>query len=335
MQCPPNPKSPQPSSRGFTLVELLVVIAIIGVLVALLLPAVQQARESSRRTACQSNLKQLALALHNYHDTHLVLPPAGADYGWCKYPALYGPKEVKNLNGWVLVLPFLEQSGLHSQLDFNQTLANVTTGNDGCCPPTTALVPLTGDAVTSGNADLITKRLPFFTCPSDAGNPYLPDGGVYGIKSGSKKLAAKTNYDFSTGNSFDCDAWRRQTTRTVFGENSNTRFSDINDGTSQTAFVVETLYEVYNGRCNAWGFRGWVMVGVDVGNHRINRWDYLPYAPFKRGRLGSWAHPGSMHASGCQLARADGSVGFIREEVGTVIKQRLSTMNDGQSFELP
>ncbi len=323
-------------SLGFTLVELLVVIAIIGILVALLLPAVQQARESSRRAACQSNVKQLALALHNYHDAFGFFPPAGYGYGWCRYPALYGPTEVKNANGWVMVLPFLEQLGAHSQFNFNQASANVTTGNDGCCPPTTMTSSLVGDAVTSGNADIISKKLAIFSCPSDAGKPFLADGGVYGIKTGSGKLAAKNNYDFSTGNSYDCNAWRRQTTpKAMFGENSNSRLADIIDGSSQTSLVVETLYEVYNGRCNAWGFRGWVMVGVDLGNHRINRWDYSPYTQPKVGRLGSWAHPGSLHPGGCHVALADGSVFFIRENTDAVIKQRISTMNDGVAVSLP
>src|SRR6188474_2683919 len=92
--------------RAFTLVELLVVIAIIGVLVALLLPAVQAAREAARRMSCSNNLKQLSLALHNYEDTHKTLPPAGID---------------SNQMSWtVLLLPYMEQKPLYDQFNFNK-----------------------------------------------------------------------------------------------------------------------------------------------------------------------------------------------------------------------
>src|SRR5439155_5143354 len=98
---------PLPNRRsGFTLVELLVVIAIIGVLVALLLPAVQAAREAARRSQCSNNLKQLSLALHNYEGTHNTLPPAGID---------------SNQMSWtVLLLPFFEQQALYDQFNFNK-----------------------------------------------------------------------------------------------------------------------------------------------------------------------------------------------------------------------
>lgn len=96
--------------RGFTLIELLVVIAIIAVLIALLLPAVQQAREAARRTQCKNNLKQIGLALHNYHDVHKTFVPATIYMGYGDTaPWPY------NLNhtGWLMLLPFLEQGNLH------------------------------------------------------------------------------------------------------------------------------------------------------------------------------------------------------------------------------
>lgn len=97
-------------NAGFTLIELLVVIAIIAILIALLLPAVQQAREAARRTQCKNNLKQLGLALHNYHDTHSVFPPGLL--GRCTTPDL-------NASGLVMLLPYIEQNNLYSQFNFS------------------------------------------------------------------------------------------------------------------------------------------------------------------------------------------------------------------------
>ncbi|WP_437192938.1 DUF1559 family PulG-like putative transporter [Planctomicrobium sp. SH527] len=102
------PKQIQRSQRGFTLIELLVVIAIIAILIALLLPAVQQAREAARRSQCKNNLKQIALALHNYHDSHLVFP-----YGYWSREGVAGFR--KNRDTWFQrVLPFVEQTALYN-----------------------------------------------------------------------------------------------------------------------------------------------------------------------------------------------------------------------------
>ncbi len=127
--------------RGFTLVELLVVIAIIGILVSLLLPAVQAAREAARRTQCVNNLKQLGLALHVYHDTFQTLPFGQGGTG-ARYSAT------------ALLLPFLEQSNLHATIDFNQPYSHPV--NDA--------------------ARLM--ELSMFRCPSDVRNPLPQTGGA-------------------------------------------------------------------------------------------------------------------------------------------------------------
>src|SRR6516165_3706706 len=105
--------------QGFTLIELLVVIAIIGVLLGLLVPAVQKVRESAARLQCQNNLKQMGLALHNYHDAQQSLPPGYAAV------ASYSDGATDTTPGWgwaVFVLPYLEQDNLYRQIDFRQPI---------------------------------------------------------------------------------------------------------------------------------------------------------------------------------------------------------------------
>jgi prepilin-type N-terminal cleavage/methylation domain-containing protein len=249
---------------GFTLIELLVVIAILAVLTALLLPAVQRVREAANRTKCANNLKQIALAVHNYEAVYHRLPPAGRGYGWCRFPEDYGDKVIYNSNGLVLLLPYLEQEALYHGYDPTQCASNCMEGNTGCCAPVRSEglpgVTLAGDAVDSGNAAVEATRLAVFRCPSDPGNPLLPNGFYYSIKDGAPYYGVKTNYDFCVSSDYSCNAWRREgpQTRRMFGENSSTRLTDVTDGTSQTIMLAEATLEVYNGRCTPWGYRGWV-----------------------------------------------------------------------------
>jgi len=145
--------------RGFTLVELLVVIAIIGILVALLLPAVQAARESARRLQCQNNLKQVGLAIHNHHDTYRLLPTGGRDYFSTRTWASNGAPETVNKQDWgwlYQMLPFLEQGNLWADsTDTNVMMAKVP---GYFCP---------------------TRRAPMIIGGSRGMNDFAGNGGLY------------------------------------------------------------------------------------------------------------------------------------------------------------
>ena len=137
------------SRRAFTLIELLVVIAIIGILVALLLPAVQQAREAARRTQCKNNLKQYGLALHNYHDTYGKFPGAG---GWAVGTRGWDWElETSPHISWqVRVLPYMDQAPLYNQLKMNQMYQD--------------------RAILADGSRTWTKQVPYARCPSDNSN---------------------------------------------------------------------------------------------------------------------------------------------------------------------
>ena len=312
--------------QGFTLVELLVVIAIIGVLVALLLPAVQAAREAARRAHCQNNLKQIGVALHNYHSAHNRFPPGGMDYGWCQHPQEGGTDTIRNGNGLLLLLPYLEQQVLYDQFDQNHAAFNAELGNNTCCAPTSSLGSLLGDAVASGNLDVAKEPLSIFSCPSDTGELFLKTEG------------AKTNYDFSASKEYQCARWSHSnsTTRRIFGENSTTRTANVTDGLSNTIALAETMRDVHIGRATAWCYRIWVMVGVDVGQLEINQWqDPTIIEDPRRSQLVSYGHAGSLHGDGAHVLMADGSTHYLADDTDQTVRERLAAMSDGLVVALP
>jgi prepilin-type N-terminal cleavage/methylation domain-containing protein len=330
---------------AFTLVELLVVIAIIGMLVALLLPAVQSARESARRMSCSNNLKQLGLAMHNYHDVNLRFPPAGLNYGWCRNPpAATGRSNdrILNINGLALMLPFYEQGGMAQSYVNTAAASNVTLGNESCCGPTAAQEPLAGGGVPASNAQIVSLKLKIFLCPSDTSDPwYSGTTDVYsiGYNKGNLGRGARTSYDFSSLLSYTCAEWttqRTNNTRRMFAQNSDCRFSDVSDGTSNTVAICESTLDTNNGETSTWGYRGWVMIGNDLGtSNGINNWIYPSSPTLKIGRVGSWGWPGSLHPNGCQVCMGDGAVRFVTQNTPQVVRDALVRISDGTAVDLP
>jgi len=326
---------------AFTLVELLVVIAIIGVLVALLLPAVQAAREAARRSSCSNNLKQLALGIHNFESANTRLPPAGESYGWCGSETNgTGDPVIKNMSGWVLVLPYLEQGNIADGFDLSQSFSGQTKGY--CCGfGGNKKGSLAGSPASNGNGALLATHIDVFVCASDPGDRVQGPSTAY--SPGGTARGARTNYDFIASRSDSglgtngCNYWSRarSAVRYPFGENSRSKFASITDGTSHTFMVGESTVEVANGQGNCWGYRAWVMTGVDP-NGGINVWD-IPSGSTTptKGNLNSWGQAGSLHPGGCQFAMCDASVRFVSERASSVVLLQTARMSDENTPDLP
>jgi len=326
---------------GFTLVELLVVIAIIGVLVALLLPAVQAAREAARRSSCGNNLKQIGIGLHNYHDTILSFPP-----GWIDVPAT-------NSEQWAwssMMLPYIEQGPLHGRLGVTRWSLELAMTND------------------SANVYPATRTvLKVFICPSDAGhnsglthNNRSFDAGLgytaAGFTTAATSIAGLNNYMGVSGHRDVVNA--APNTGIFFGHcNPNAtntcpnqmgapvRIAEIFDGTSNTFMVGER--ETFRCRAGTWlgvrntqgtNERGVSMV---IGhshpklNHKVSP---APGGiPWDEPRIGCAEGFSSLHPGGAQFLAADGSVKFISETIqhfwfpNTIVNGSLADSQDPQN----
>jgi len=200
----------RPPQHGFTLAELLVVIAIIGILIALLLPAVQAAREAARRVQCQNNLKQLGLALHHYAGMHDCFPGLG------KTPTV-------SFSILARILPHVEQQALHDLIDFNQPLM---AGSGG------------GASVQSTQSNAARTSVAMFLCPSDGGKSRF--SGAMPFTEG-EPLSGGTNYVSCGGSGRETHYDLRYPSDGMFWGDSAVRFSDISDGASCTILMSESL----------------------------------------------------------------------------------------------
>jgi prepilin-type N-terminal cleavage/methylation domain-containing protein/prepilin-type processing-associated H-X9-DG protein len=324
---------------GFTLVELLVVIAIIGVLVALLLPAVQAARESSRRSRCSNNLKQLGLAMHNYHDSMRSFPPGRGS-------GPFGPNPGTNWESWWIlsvsyqVLAYYEQGNVYQLFEERKPLARVETWDNPGAPA--------------------RMRLPVFICSSSR----LLTNGYPG-----------TNYLWSTGSRIESGGCNIVSNRAngVIVHDAGRRLAEITDGTSNTILASEYL----PGIDAANGFKAVASISVaDRAFATQAELDVIAAAPAARvltnnGRWWAWhshsnalfntaAPPNwkcqngaggagvggagvawdscigitparSQHPGGVNVCMADGSVRFVQNNINLLTWQILGNIGDGQT----
>ncbi len=328
------------ATNGFTLVELLVVITIIGILIALLLPAVQTAREAARRGQCTNSMKQIGLALLNFESSKGRFPPAWYGYGSCSSAAGgSGDTEIYNSSGMIQLLPYLEQQELFDRFKLKEAVADSTSSNKRNLNGT-----VVGTPVTNGNAALCGTVVNAFLCPSDGSADPLTrlTGSYYGP--GGSYAGASTNYDFitSTGDWSTCNYWKNLalTSRRMFGENSTTTISQVSDGLSNTLAIGETTRYHRNGAAFAWAYRAWVMCGIDPAG-KLNMWIdpgtalWMPDVGYL-GRLRTWWYPaGSCHPGGCNFTLGDGSVRFLSQTIESRTLNWLTYMADNQAFSMP
>ena len=329
--------------HGFTLIELLVVIAIIAILVALLLPAVQQAREAARRAECKNKLKQIGIALHNYHETHGLFPPGGINAG----PSDKG--------SWIVrTLPFLDQEPLWNQINFE-------------APPT---VHVEQQPVT-GAKWLRAHVIPSLLCPSAVGPPLNGNNGNrspaqtnYGGNMGAQRwsdgacgnIFRNSTGGLNRGNYFgngpDHSGTDRRAER-ISGMFSRAvacglRFRDVQDGTSNTIHVGEIVPfcdEVQdNGWANDSGPTARTSPGLNAAGHCDGRIPYFnrdkrnhnasggptpPSACTGNNNNEQWHHGfRSFHSGGLHVLLVDGATKFLNDTMDYRTLQRLGDRRD-------
>ena len=310
--------------RGFTLIELLVVIPIIAILIALLLPAVQQAREAARRTQCKNNLKQWGLALHNYHDVFLSFPIGAMGLNnSATLPA-------NNMGFHVRLLPYIEQANLFAQFNMNEHYNSATNWvlkeqrfPLQFCPSGRTADQTFSEGASGGNPAHVTTTLHYY--------------GIAGAK-GPRPAPATGNYAHTGTTTTDHGGFALNG---LLVRNRHFKFRDITDGTSNTLAMGEISAENIAGYNVS--YRPWTQGASNANNNGAGyaiknvTWPIGKTSGYVGGnatRLFNDVRFSSMHTGGAQFLLGDGTVRFISENIDFGLYQGLASIGGGEISSL-